>query len=404
MKTRTALLIALDQFQNAEPLAGARRDVVDLAEALLNRGVAAEDVVIAAHPPLAEHVLPGVRRIDATTAGICAELERMAATHDPDAPAMVHVSSRGTTTADGPAILTADGQLAVDELTTPFGGAHVRSVLFTIDAGFGGGSADTRTWGDPSRPYAWTPSDPTMLAGGTSGPVHEAILGGEVRGVFTWTFCNLLRQIPAGAEWSLADVQHALRVAQHGLSVPQAPVFLPATDAALDLGALADGSEAHVPWRGVQAVYQAFPSHIVGPPWGYESDAPGTLERFLVNTAPALPANQFSNQTAPGANPAPDPNALRFENNGFGTNGSSTPPTVGPNDRAYQVTVDFGWPGDVWMIARGGKVDTTAVEWFINVPGVAFLAMNPGTITFTELPIPTTWDNQTWYSVLNNRQ
>ncbi|MFK7927939.1 MAG: caspase family protein [Myxococcota bacterium] len=400
MTDRRALLIGIDEFQGASPLSGARYDVIALAQALLHAGFGAEQITLVTHPPLPESCLPGVLRFEATTEEVRHQLARTAALADPDGTTLVHVSSRGLHSPDGPAVLTTDGTLSVRDLQAPFNDHPVRSVVFTIDVGFAGDPASSRSAAESLAPLPFTPRNPTVLAAGLDRPAIEITADGHTMGRLSWAFRAALRTVTPGQEWSFGALQRALSTL---MSIEQVPVVVPATDMDRDLGPLLRPTAAHVPWRGVDAAFQFMPTHFTGPD-GFAAGGPGTFEYFVVDSFPAMPPGQMVSSAMPGAPPTPPTNnTLRFTNNGFAATGSNAVPNVDGSDRVYEVTASWGMPGQVWVIARNGKADTQHMDWYTTAAGVPFLPAPGGTITLTEKSLPATWGGSTWFHVRNSR-
>jgi len=113
MTHRRALLIGIDTDTDTPSLSGALNDVTALGEALLNAGFDPSQITVLTHPALPAHRLPGIQRGTASTQTIQQLSAQVADETHADGTTWVHVSSRGRHAADGPVVLTADGEQKV---------------------------------------------------------------------------------------------------------------------------------------------------------------------------------------------------------------------------------------------------------------------------------------------------
>lgn len=393
MSVRHAVLIGIDTPHDAAPLRGAVQDVLDLARAWLARGGRPDHLTLCTSPPLPADVLPGIPRTDATTASVQQALARTASRLTEEDTALVHMSTRGFTSDAGPTLLTADGELVASTLSAAFAALPVRSVLVTLDAGFGGGDASTRTWG-PARAASVLPSpaDPTVLAGGLTGPVRERTIDGVTRGVFSSALAHRLASLPAGSDVRFAELLSPF------IDAGLAPAVLPPTDRERLVGALVDAGP-HVPWRGVQAAFQWFPTHE--PDFRFST----TDDEMYWDLPGGFPAQQFqiTGIVSGGPNPPPPvPPAMRFENKPFDFGQQAPqPPGLGGADRLYEMTATFPLSGRVLMLVRDVN-DPQSLEWYTNGNTPRIDVGGGGDATYTPIGVPsaTEWSQSgPWYKV-----
>lgn len=398
MTARYALLAGTDHIPGAPSLAGAEADLVDLHDTLMHLGLAPENVRV-------------LRGAEATAEAFRRGLDWLAAHTDDTSTALIHVSTRGTTRApDGAALVFADGgAVPVAELHAPFAHAPVRSVLTVLDAGFAGDPTRSRTVGAdaaaPDLPFA--SNDPVITAHGGVGPAYERRLGGQVRGVLSWSLARVLETCDGAVDWRFEDLLRQLRRVQAAARVPQQPMLHPPTAGARDLGALLDGGPAHVPWRGVHAHYQIISSYSIIT--GTSGEA---LGHFAVGTPNSFEAwawageawvsSPFTVTVQSVSGVQPPPNSLMFTNAGFSP--MPTPPAPAePHDRAYQVQVPGAAGAEVRVIVRN-VADARLIEWFTTAD-VDYLPVSVSDVlVFTPASFdPGSWQDPAWRQASETR-
>lgn len=419
MSHRYALIIAVQDYPNVEPLAGAAADARDLYRTLLGMGLDPAHIRVLGSPDLLP-TDPSIQVRPATAAQIRAGVQWLAEhLRSDDDTALIHFSGRGLTHAEHGPCLAAHGATAdqddhlvpVQSLLDPLRATPIRSVLTVLDAGFGDAPAHSRALPGAPPVQVWPQAggDPVITANGPRGPVFERTLGGEPRGMLSWALARALETLPADPSWTFDALLVTLRRALGAVRAHQLPGFSPGVKAELPLGSWLQPGPAHVPWRGVQAAWQfeTDEQHLT------EIGSGTALGQLLISShetwvwvqSPWTTAGFQGTVTSltPG-NPGQG-TVYNFTNNGFGNQGSSTAPQVSTSDRVFQVDVPGANGHQVWLIVRQVQ-NPTRVEWYTTLPNTTYLpvAVND-VLTFQPAQIdPQQWQQHTWYRAAEARQ